>query len=178
MNAVQRIGLIAVCSAIIGITGPAMASPFSRPDQRAQALLDAGKAADAAAVFESPAHRAMALHKSGDVAGAVAIWQASGDAQGEYNLGTTLTQLGDYQRAIDAFDRAASLPNTPAENAHNKAIAEQLLALQQQQSQPNSEGQSDGSSDQSQNAESAQSSADSANQSAPEPGDETRDASP
>ncbi|MEM7379416.1 MAG: hypothetical protein AAF460_18165, partial [Pseudomonadota bacterium] len=65
-------------------------------------------------------------------AGALGLWQSLGDARSKYNLGTTLTRLGDYTRAIEAFDRAMELPDPPADTAHNKAIAEQLLALQQQ----------------------------------------------
>lgn len=112
-----------------------LASPFASPDQRAQSLMREGRAAEAADIFESAQHRAMALHEAGDTAGAMAIWQSLADASSEYNLGTTLTRLGDYQRALEAFDRAAGKLGTPADNGHNRAIAEQLLALQQQAQQ-------------------------------------------
>ncbi|MEM9601640.1 MAG: tetratricopeptide repeat protein [Pseudomonadota bacterium] len=128
MAAAQRVTtlLVLIC------TGVVAASPFARPDQTGQALMRQGQPEAAAQVFESAPHRAMALHNAGDTAGALAIWQSLGDAASEYNLGTTLTRLGDYTRAIQAFDRAMELPHPPADTAHNKAIAEQLLALQQQ----------------------------------------------
>jgi len=115
-----------------------------------------GKAAEAATQFVSPAHRAMARYESGDMAGAMEDWLAIGDAASEYNLGTALTQAGDYQRAIDAFDRATSLPGTPAGNAHNRDIAEKLLALQEAQSESSGEGEQGGEQGQS-GSDSAQS---------------------
>lgn len=118
----------------------ASASPFSRPDQVGQRLMENGKAAEAAARFTSPEHRAMALHESGDQAGAMEHWAAIGNARSEYNLGTTLTRAGDYQRAIEAFDRSAALPDTPAGNAHNRDIATQLLEMAQAEQDASGEG--------------------------------------
>lgn len=137
------------------LCGQAVAAPFSRPDQVGQRLMDAGKPAEAAIHFRSPQHRARALYDAGDTAGAMKLWSEIGDAHSEYNLGTVLTESGAYQKAIDAFDRAAALPETPEGNAVNRDIAEKLLALAEAEqqsstddSQPPDQSDSGGDADQ------------------------------
>lgn len=131
------------CFCVVVALNPARANPFATPDQMGQRLMHEGKSEEAARTFVSPSHRALALASAGDTAGAMEIWASLGDAESEYNLGTTLTQAGDYQRAIEAFERAESLPGTPADTANNKRVAEALQALQENQQQQ-SEGEEEG----------------------------------
>lgn len=130
-----RCVLILLLSGLASLSA-VQANPLLTPDQRGQRLMQAGKPDEAAAVFESPAHRAMAEIAAGRLGAALETWRALGDATSEYNLGTALTQNGEFEHAIEAFDRALAQPDAPEHTAHNRAIAEQLLALQQQQQEP------------------------------------------
>lgn len=103
-------------------------------DQQAERDLAAGDKS-AATRFTTPLKRGTALYQQGDFESAAKEFAESPDAVGAYNQGTALTRAGRYQEAIKAFDETLQIRPDFAEAEHNRAIAEQLAKLQQQNEQ-------------------------------------------
>lgn len=109
-------------------------------DQQAQHLLRREDAAAAATTFTDPDWRAIANYKAGQFAAAEQGFSLGEDARSKYNRGNALTHMGDYDGAIKAFDQALALDPELKAAEHNRAIAEQLKELQQQQGKPQQQG--------------------------------------
>src|SRR5579883_787613 len=67
------------------------------PDQQAQAMLDAGEPAQAAARFHDPRRRAYADLEAGRYQEAARLLQPFTDAESEYNRGNALAHAGQLQ---------------------------------------------------------------------------------
>lgn len=106
-----------------------------RDDQRAQRLLQEGKAEQAADTFKNPQWRGTASYRAGDFPAAQKDFAQSGDAQGLYNLGNSLAQQGRYDEAIAAYDEALKQQPQMADAEHNREIAKKLKELQEKQQQ-------------------------------------------
>lgn len=120
---------------------PAMASGWDdlwqRHDQQAEQALHAGDYARAQTLAQQPLQRGEAAYRAGDYAQALKAFNASDTAQGHYNSGNALAQLGRYQDAIAAYDQAlAKSPGMP-DALHNKQELEKLLKQQQKNQQAN-----------------------------------------
>ncbi len=112
---------------------------WQRPDQQAAAALNQGKAKEAQQLARDPAWRGAAAYRAGDYAAATTALKQSSGVDAQYNLGNALAKQGDYQGALDAYDRA--LKRTPANAdalANRKAVEDWLR--RQQQNQPRDEG--------------------------------------
>lgn len=127
---------------------PAMASGWDdlwqRHDQQAAQALQAGDAARAQQLAEAPLLRGEAAYRAGDYTDALNAFGASDTAQGNYNSGNALAQLGRYQDAIAAYDKALSKNPTMTDASHNKQEIEKLLKQQQQQQAENKDNKKDG----------------------------------
>ena len=127
-----------------GFPRPAMASGWDdlwqRHDQQADQALHTGDYARAQKLAQQPLQRGEAAYRAGDYAKALNAFSASDTAQGHYNSGNTLAQLGRYQDAIAAYDQALTkLPGMP-DALHNKQELEKLLKQQQKKQQANNKG--------------------------------------
>lgn len=129
----------------LGTPRPAQAFQWAdlwqTPDQQAQALLEQGKSAEAARTFSRPDWKGASAYRSGNFEGAAQSFRQQTDADGPYNLGNALTELGQYDDAIAAYERALQLDPTNDDARHNAEVARRRK--ERQQSSDNSTGNSD-----------------------------------
>jgi len=144
----RRGWLMLVALALYAPTQPARAAGFSdlwqRRDQQAAAALARGDAKDAAAVAPDAAWRAGAAYREADYAKAADEYAHVDSADGAYNRGNALAQLGRYEEAIAAYD--AALQHAPGmdDAIANRKIVEDALKRQQQQQQDRNNQQKNG----------------------------------
>ncbi len=150
-----RRGWLMVLPLVIALTlgnlpQPAMASGWDdlwlRHDQQADQALRAGNVEHARQLAEHPLRRGEAAYRAGDYADALEAFATSDTAQGDYNRGNALAQLGRYQDAIAAYDAALAKDPAMADASHNKQELEKLLKQQQQQQQQQADNQAGGES--------------------------------
>ncbi|HEY0199454.1 MAG TPA: tetratricopeptide repeat protein [Rhodanobacter sp.] len=108
---------------------------WQRPDQQAAQALRQGQARQAQQLARDPALRGAAAYRAGDFAAAAQSLQQASGADAAYNLGNALAKQGEYQKAIDAYDRALKLDPVHADAKANRKAVEDWLH-QQQQKQP------------------------------------------
>ncbi|MDM3871088.1 VWA domain-containing protein [Porticoccus sp. W117] len=104
------------------------------PDQRGQDAFRNQQYEQAAEQFRSPQWRGSAAYRQGDYQTALEAFQQDSSADGLYNQGNALAQLGELDKAIDAYNQALQKNPQHQDAAANKALVEQLK--QQQQNQP------------------------------------------
>lgn len=121
---------------------PAMASTWDdmwqRRDQQAHQALQAGELDLARQLAEKPLQRGEAAFRAADYETARSAYSDIETAQGHYNRGNTLAQMGKYKEAIAAYDEALAQQPEMEDATHNKAELEKLLQQQEQQQQQNS----------------------------------------
>jgi Ca-activated chloride channel family protein len=114
------------------VSAPALAGVWSNlwrtPNQQGQALLAAGRPAQAAARFTSARRKAYADLEAGRYAPAARLLAPFKDATSEYNRGNALAHLGHLHAALAAYD--AALKQTPHDRdiRHNRDLIERILA--------------------------------------------------
>ena len=108
---------------------------WQRPDQQAQAQLDAGNAKQAQALAENPALRGAADYRAGDMADAVRDFQGVDAADARYNAGNALAKQQQFKEAIAAYDDALRRDPSLADAAANKKAVEEWLKKQQKKNQ-------------------------------------------
>lgn len=118
-----------------GVPGSAHASSWSdlwqRPDQQAAAALQQGRAKEAQQLARDPQLRGAAAYRAGDYAAATAALRQSPGADAQYNLGNALAKQGNYQGALDAYDRALKANPANADALANRKAVEDWLHRQQ-----------------------------------------------
>lgn len=130
-----RRGVLAV-ALLVFILPPRPADAFdwadlwSRPDQRAGRMLDAGDTAAAARTFEDPAWRSAAAYRAELYADSLAASDGLEDIESAYNRGNALARLERYDEALAEYDNV--LERDPK---HNDARYNRDLIRQQQQQQ-------------------------------------------
>lgn len=107
---------------------------WQTPDQQAYTDLEDGEAATAADTFEDPEWRAVANYRSGSYQQSASGFSGIEDADGLYNYGNALARLGEFQAAIDAYNKALELDPDAEDAAHNRDLIEELLEQQDSQS--------------------------------------------
>jgi Ca-activated chloride channel family protein len=129
---------------------PAAADWWSTPDQQGQSKFLEEDFSGAAAAFEDPAWRAAANYRAGNYAAAALDTAEHSDPESSYNTGNAHARLGQYAKAIAAYDQTLSVTGNHEDALHNKALLEELLEEQEQQNQ-----QSDSSEEQEPNDQDA-----------------------
>lgn len=86
-----------------------------------------------AAQSKNPAIKGAALYQQGDYQGALTQFNQDSSARGLYNQGNALTQLGEYDKAIEKYQQAAKADPTLRQAQKNQQIAEQLKQQKEQE---------------------------------------------
>lgn len=110
------------------------------PEQQAQQLLDAGKAAEAAQRFTDPRRKAYAQAKASQHEAAASTLAQQKDADSLFNRGNALARSGKLAEAIEAYKAAEKLQPDAKDITRNRELLEQQLKKQQEQ-QPQQGGQ-------------------------------------
>jgi Ca-activated chloride channel family protein len=149
--AFRRGWAVVLAFAILPLSQPAEASLWEdlwlNKDQQAQRELEAGNAADAAALFDDPEWRAVAEYEAGAYAQSAARFAEQEDLRNLYNLGNALARQGEFESAIDAYEQVLEADPDNEDAAFNRDLLEQ--AMQEQESQQQNQGDSQESSDES-----------------------------
>jgi len=101
------------------------------PGQQGQRLMDQGKYQQAAAKFTSPEKIGAALFLAGDFENAATVLGRSGSAEAHYNRGNALIMQGQYEAAIESYQKALlKRPNWPEaeQNLEIARLRKQALA--------------------------------------------------
>ncbi|RBP77785.1 Ca-activated chloride channel family protein [Shewanella putrefaciens] len=140
---VASVGFITLAGSLLlaAVPQPAHASVWDNAwdnvwkttDQQAMQAYQSQDYANAAKQFESPQWRGSAQYKAGDFAQALKTFEQDSSAQGIYNQGNALMQLGKPDKAKERYQAALEKQaDFPAAKA-NLELAEKLLQEQQQQ---------------------------------------------
>ncbi|MDH3987440.1 MAG: hypothetical protein OEV12_13690, partial [Gammaproteobacteria bacterium] len=138
--------MMLLVSVTVGISTPqpVMAGGWNdlwlRPDQQAARALQAGDPAAAARLAADPALRGTAAYQAADYEQALDAFSTSSREAADYNQGNALAQLGRYEDAIAAYDRALLAEPGMPDAVHNRAEVEKLLQQQQQQQDQDQQG--------------------------------------
>lgn len=103
-------------------------------DQQAERLLQEGSASDAAQLFRDPRWRAVANYRAGEYGGSAAGFGSQDDAESLYNLGNALARLGEFESAIDAYQRALEMDPDAEDARYNRDLLQQMLDQNQDSS--------------------------------------------
>ncbi|MGI2066091.1 VWA domain-containing protein [Shewanella sp. MF08487] len=140
---VASVGFITLAGSLLlaAVPQPAHASVWDNAwdnvwkttDQQAMQAYQSQDYANAAKQFESPQWRGSAQYKAGDYQQALKTFEQDSSAQGLYNQGNALMQLGKPDKAKERYQAALEKQaDFPAAKA-NLELAEKLLQEQQQQ---------------------------------------------
>ncbi len=114
------------------VSAPALAGVWSNlwrtPDQQGQALLAAGRPAQAAARFTSARRKAYADLEAGRYAPAARLLAPFKDPTSEYNRGNALAHLGHLHAALAAYDAALKQAPHDRDIRHNRDLIKRILA--------------------------------------------------
>ncbi|HWM28211.1 MAG TPA: VWA domain-containing protein [Woeseiaceae bacterium] len=147
---------------VIPLSQPAEASVWQdlwqTKDQQAEKKLAEGDAAEAARLFDDPTWRAVAHYRSGEYGESADGFRQQdnpprGDADGLYNQGNALARAGQFESAIDAYERALEIDPGAEDAAYNRdqvrEFMEQKNAQSGEQGNQESPSESGGESEQS-----------------------------
>jgi Ca-activated chloride channel family protein len=124
-----------------------LADLWSRPDQRASALLEAGEAGAAAELFTDPAWKGTAAYRAGRYEDSLAALEGLDTGAAIYNRGNALARLGRYDEAIAAYESALERDAGNDDARHNLDLLRSLQQQSQQQGDGASSEAADGSPD-------------------------------
>lgn len=109
------------------------------PDQQAQKLMEKKQYEQASALFADSQWQASAFYRDKAYEKAARGFQNVKSADGYYNLGNALAQLGQLQKAINAYDQALSLDSKHQDARFNRQLVASLLKEQEKQQEKNQE---------------------------------------
>ncbi|KTD22737.1 TPR domain protein in aerotolerance operon [Legionella lansingensis] len=112
---------------------------WSTKDQQAQTLMTQGKFKEAEETFQHHEWRAAAAYRAGNYEQAANDYRSMQNERGYYNEGNALAQLGQYQQAMQAYDKALALNPNNKDAQHNRKIVAELLKKEQQKQKPNNQ---------------------------------------
>ena len=93
------------------------------PDQQGQRLFEKGRYLEAAENFEDLERRAAAYYRGGDFERAAGVYGRMRTAEAAHNRGNALVMLGQYDAAIQSYDRALALRPNWSLAEDNRALA-------------------------------------------------------
>ena len=171
--AFRRGWILLVALAVLPLPQPAQASVWEdlwyTRDQQAQRHLDAGEAAEAAALFENPDWQAVAQYRARDYAESARNFAEQADTRSLYNLGNALARQGELESAIDAYEEVLEIDPDHADARYNRDLLQQAQQQQEQQQQgdeqQSSEQQGEGQQQSDASSESEQESSEQSSQS-------------
>jgi len=126
---------------LILVPPPAQASLWDdlwrRPDQQAIKALTEGSPDQAVGLFEDPVWQAVARYRAEDYGGAADGFAQGPDTDATYNLGNALAYQGDYEAALEAYERTLEQVPDHEDALHNRDIVRQLMEQQESAEQEN-----------------------------------------
>ncbi len=125
---------------------------WQRRDQQAWQALKNQESDRAAALAVDPALAGEAWYRSGKFDNALGAWSKQDTADGYYNQGNALAQLGEFDAALHAYDQALTLDPALEDAQFNRDLVEQL---QQQQKKEQEQQQKDNGEGEAQDGESS-----------------------
>ena len=108
---------------------------WSSPDQRAMKAFNAGDNATAAENFTQAEWKASSHYRNGDYENTVKALEQTSTSDGHYNKGNALAQLGKYEEAITAFDKAIELDDNNEDAKYNREQVSKALEKQKSDNQ-------------------------------------------
>jgi Ca-activated chloride channel family protein len=118
-----------------------ISSMFLNDNQKGERAFNKGDYQQAQQIFDNINWRAAAAYKAGDYESALKLYQQGDGLNSIYNQGNALAQLGELQKAIDAYDKVLKIDPDHEQALANKALLESLLEQQEQQEQQNQQEQ-------------------------------------
>lgn len=125
-------------------------------DQQGQVLMQQKRFKEAEAAFEQKDWRGVAAYRAGDYQQALKDFASLPHVQSYYNQGNALAHLGQYQQAIQAYDKVLALDPHHQDALYNRRLLEEMLKKKQEQSQQNKNQQGKNHSDQNQQGKNQQ----------------------
>lgn len=139
--AFRRGWLFVAVLAVLPLSGPAEASLWDElwlnRDQQAKKELEAGDAEVAAELFEDDEWQAVARYRAGDYQRSAEGFAENADTRNLYNLGNALAMQGDFDAAIETYERVLEIDPDDEDAAYNLEL---LKSAQQQQQQNQEQG--------------------------------------
>ncbi len=108
---------------VVLLGGITWGSLWLTPDQRGQRLMDRQQYVDAAAAFGDPMRQGVAWFRVGEFEKAQQSFARVASADAEFNRGNCLIMLGQYEPAIERYDRALKLRPDWEDARVNREIA-------------------------------------------------------
>jgi len=102
-------------------------------DQQAAKLLQQGKAAEAARLFKNNDWHAVALYRSGNYKRAFQQFKQTQSSDAQYNAGNAAAFTGDYQKAINAYNKALAINPDNQDAITNRDIIKKLMDKKKKQ---------------------------------------------
>ena len=109
------------------------------PDQKAMKDFNAGNNEKAAKEFTQTDWKASAYYRNGDYQAAAKALEKTDHTDGFYNKANALAQLGNYEEAIKAYDKAIELNESNEDAIYNREQVKKALQQQQDTEQQDSE---------------------------------------
>ncbi len=111
-------------------------------NQQAQQLMGSHQFAEAAKRFEDSPWRATAAYRAGQYDTAASGFQSLDTDEGYYNQGNALAHMGQYEKALKAYDHALRLNSKHEDAQFNRKVVEELIKKdKQKQSKENKDKQ-------------------------------------
>jgi len=118
-------------------------SLWQNSDQRAMQLYQQGDHQQAAEKFNDVSWRSAAKYRAGDFSAAAEGWQQQGGETATYNYATALARQGQYEEALDAYDRLLEQSPGHQDASFNRQAIEDWLKQQEQQQQDSQQEKTD-----------------------------------
>ncbi|WP_338589142.1 VWA domain-containing protein [Shewanella khirikhana] len=145
------LGALLLCALLPAMPPSAEASIWQTRDQSAMDAFKEGKFADAASGFTREDWKAAADYRAGNFEAALDSFNKDQSANGLYNQGNALMQLGKYDDAANRYAEALKKNPDLSAATQNLALAKALAkALAEQQQQQNGNGENQDNKDQNQ----------------------------
>lgn len=110
---------------------------WQTPDQQAATLLQQGKAEEAAKLFRHNDWKAVALYRHGDYAQAFQQFNKTQTSDAQFNAGNAAAFMGDYQKAINAYNKALAINPDNQDAITNREIVKKLMDKKKKQENDN-----------------------------------------